>query len=58
MVAYSVDQSTERPSCFHRSSNACSSTAVSSWHSSMKLRRLIGTWRFGSGFAGAWNSGS
>ena len=58
IVVYSLDQSTDRPSRRHRSSNACSSIWVSSSHSSMKFCRLIGTCFFGSGLAGGVKSGS
>ncbi len=43
MVAYVRPQSTESPTRRQRSSKARSSSAVSWWHSAMKLGRLTGT---------------
>ena len=57
MVEYRWSQSTERPTLRHISSNAFSSSSVSSSHSSMKLRRLTGIW-FLPGFSGGRKPGS
>ena len=46
------------PACARGCSNTFSSSTTSSLHRSMKLRRLIDTWRFGSGSAGGVKSGS
>lgn len=44
MVRYDCVQSTDSPRVRKSSSNCCSSCTVSWSHSSMKLRREIGSW--------------
>ena len=56
-VRYFVDQSTDRPIRRQMDSNARSSSSVSRWHSSTKLRRDTGTGR-PPGFSGGLNPGS